>query len=111
MRQEWCFEENMMNEEFLFQKAIKKLENTKSPNPITPELVCGAVRKRRKDIHKGDCGRLLIVGGSTGLTGAACLSAMAALRCGCGLVTVACPDELSIVFEIKLTSVILLNVN
>ena len=49
-----------------------------------------------------EVGRLIIVGGSTGLTGAACLSAMASLRCGCGLVTVACPKELGDIFEIKL---------
>ena len=37
---------------------------------------------RRDDAHKGDCGRALIVGGSRGMSGAACLSGKAALRGG-----------------------------
>lgn len=41
--------------------------------------------------HKGDFGRVLILGGSRGLSGAACLAGMAALRGGAGLVRVAVP--------------------
>src|SRR5690606_22550133 len=43
------------------------------------------------DSHKGTFGRVLIVAGSTGRTGAAILAARAALRSGAGLVTVAAP--------------------
>lgn len=46
---------------------------------------------RRRDAHKGDFGRVLIIGGSTGMIGAPALAANAALRSGAGLVTVACP--------------------
>lgn len=42
-------------------------------------------------MHKGSAGKLVIVGGSPGLTGAPVLAAMGALRAGAGLVTVACP--------------------
>lgn len=42
-------------------------------------------------MHKGAAGRLLIAGGSPGLTGAPLLAALGALRAGAGLVTVACP--------------------
>lgn len=45
--------------------------------------------------HKGKAGHLLIIGGSPGLTGAPTLAALGALRAGSGLVTVACPKELS----------------
>lgn len=49
------------------------------------------VAPRPPETHKGDCGRVLVVGGSTGKTGAVHLAAMAALRSGAGLVTVATP--------------------
>ncbi len=41
--------------------------------------------------HKGNFGRVLVVGGSTGMIGAPCLTANAALRSGAGLVTFAVP--------------------
>ncbi|PYN97496.1 MAG: bifunctional ADP-dependent NAD(P)H-hydrate dehydratase/NAD(P)H-hydrate epimerase [Candidatus Rokuibacteriota bacterium] len=44
---------------------------------------------RRHSAHKGTYGRLLIVAGSLGKTGAAALAARAAMRSGAGLVTVA----------------------
>lgn len=47
---------------------------------------------RDEDSHKGDFGRLLLVGGSRGMSGAIALSGMAALRAGAGLVTLAVPD-------------------
>ena len=46
---------------------------------------------RRVDSHKGDFGRVLIVGGSRGMAGAPALAGMAALRSGAGLVTLAVP--------------------
>ncbi|MGL4461498.1 MAG: NAD(P)H-hydrate dehydratase [Planctomycetia bacterium] len=46
---------------------------------------------RHPNAHKGDFGRVLIVGGSRGLAGAAALAGKAALRGGAGLVTIACP--------------------
>lgn len=48
---------------------------------------------RRKDSHKGDYGRVLVVAGSRGMAGAAVLAARAALKAGAGLVTVACPES------------------
>jgi NAD(P)H-hydrate epimerase len=46
---------------------------------------------RPADSHKGDFGRVLVLGGSRGMAGAAALAGMAALRSGAGLVTVATP--------------------
>ena len=47
---------------------------------------------RDKDSHKGTYGRALLIGGSRGMAGSIALSAMATLRSGAGLVTVAVPD-------------------
>lgn len=49
---------------------------------------------RSEDAHKGDCGRALIIAGSHGMSGAACLAGTSALRGGAGLVTVAVPDRI-----------------
>lgn len=58
---------------------------------LTPEQIRDLVAPRAPESHKGDFGRVTIVAGSRGKTGAAHLAAMGALRCGAGLVTVATP--------------------
>ncbi len=49
--------------------------------------------KRRSESHKGSYGHVLVVAGSWGKTGAAAMAAMAALRTGAGLCTVATRPE------------------
>ena len=49
--------------------------------------------RRSPHANKGDVGKVLIVAGSRGKTGAACLASEAALRAGCGLVTVATAES------------------
>ena len=53
--------------------------------------------------HKGTFGHLVVVGGSTGKSGAAAMAAEGALRSGAGLVTVGCPASIHDILEIKLT--------
>ena len=58
---------------------------------LTKEKMRALVEPRSQDSHKGDYGRVVIVAGSRGRTGAAHLAAMGTLRSGAGLVTVATP--------------------
>ncbi len=51
------------------------------------------VPQRPEYANKGSCGRVFIVAGSRGMTGAAVLAARGALRCGSGLVTVGTPES------------------
>jgi ADP-dependent NAD(P)H-hydrate dehydratase / NAD(P)H-hydrate epimerase len=58
---------------------------------LTRERMRELVPARAPESHKGDFGRVLIIAGSLGRTGAAHLSALGALKSGAGLVTVATP--------------------
>ena len=49
---------------------------------------------RKKNTHKGSFGKVLALTGSFAMPGAAGISALAALRTGAGMVTVACPKEI-----------------
>ncbi len=61
------------------------MPDDRSAEPL-PELP-----PRRADSHKGDYGRVLVVGGCRGMAGAPALAGIAALRAGSGLVAVATP--------------------
>ena len=64
------------------------------PVSIDAVLAASALPKRREDGHKGDFGKLLIVGGAIGYTGAPYLAASAAVRSGCGLVFLGVPQSI-----------------
>lgn len=52
-----------------------------------------SIPKRAADAHKGAFGKILIIGGSRAMPGAAALAAWAALKSGAGLVKVAAPQS------------------
>lgn len=60
-------------------------------NLIQPGDFPGAQYSRADDTNKGSYGRVFVIGGSRGKTGAAAMAGQAALRSGAGLVTVATP--------------------
>jgi hydroxyethylthiazole kinase-like uncharacterized protein yjeF len=65
----------------------------------------GLLPSRPFNAHKGVCGKVAIVGGSVGLTGAVTLAGLGALRAGSGLVTAHVPSDLNPILEVKLTEV------
>ncbi len=79
-------------------KGIKKFLTT-------PEIIKGMMPARQPDAHKGSFGRVLVVGGSEGLSGAVAMASTAALKAGAGLVTLGVPAGLHGLMEVKLTEV------
>jgi ADP-dependent NAD(P)H-hydrate dehydratase / NAD(P)H-hydrate epimerase len=74
------------------------------------EWVASKIPARNYQSHKHSIGKLLVVAGSLGFTGAAYMVCEAAMRTGAGIVTLACPWELNYIFETKLTEVMTLPV-
>jgi NAD(P)H-hydrate epimerase len=70
---------------------------------LTIDGIRPLLRPRERQAHKGHFGHCLIVAGSRGKTGAAALSANSAVRTGSGLVTLAVPEGLNPILEIKTT--------
>ncbi len=56
---------------------------------LTARTLRGLLTPRRRHTHKGDAGRLLVIGGQPGMPGAVRLAGEAAYRAGAGLVVVA----------------------
>jgi NAD(P)H-hydrate epimerase len=64
-----------------------------------------AFPRRDAAAHKGTFGHVLVIAGSVGKTGAAALTSLAAQRVGAGLVTLAVPQSVNDILEVKLTEV------
>ena len=61
---------------------------------VEPDFVRWALPPRKIDGHKGTFGKLLVVGGAVGYTGAPYLTASAAVHTGCGLVSLGVPEAI-----------------
>ncbi len=67
------------------------------------EWVAAKIPPRHSLTYKHAVGKLLVIAGSLGLTGAAAMVCESAMRAGAGIVTLVCPWELNSILEIKLT--------
>lgn len=70
---------------------------------VDEAVAAGLLPHRPASGHKGRFGHLLVVAGSQGKSGAAALAGNAAVRSGCGLITVAVPACVHDIIEVKLT--------
>ena len=70
---------------------------------LTHSQVLSILPDRDPYAHKGDFGKILLLCGSRGYTGAAALAAMGALRTGAGLVYLGVPESIYTIEAIKLT--------
>ena len=75
---------------------------TSRPTPITQKHVATFLKPRPKDSNKGMFGRVLVIGGSRGKSGAAAMAGQAALRAGAGLVTVATPGSVQPIIAVSM---------
>lgn len=73
---------------------------------LNHEKVLSILPDRAKDAHKGDFGKILLLCGSKGYTGAAYLAAMGALRSGAGLVFLGVPESIYAIEAVKLNEAI-----
>ncbi len=60
---------------------------------VSSQIVKKVYKKREAWSHKGEFGKLLVVGGSKLYSGSPAFNAMAAYRAGCDLVTIAAPER------------------
>ncbi|MFO7888023.1 MAG: NAD(P)H-hydrate dehydratase [Eubacteriales bacterium] len=69
------------------------------------------INKRKKESHKGDYGRVSLIGGSFGMSGSMYLSSTASLKMGSGLVYCLVPESIADILSIKLDEVIVQRIN
>ncbi len=70
---------------------------------MTPREIAPLLPERERLSHKGTYGRLFVLAGSRGYTGAAAMVCNAAMRAGAGLVFLGIPESLNAVLEAKCT--------
>lgn len=82
-----------------YEKNIKR-ETLKKENII--------LKNRNPNIHKGMTGKVLIIAGSLGMSGAAYMSATSCLNAGAGVITLAIPKSINHILEEKTTEIMTL---
>ena len=77
-------------------------------NDMNQTMIRTLLPVRERNSHKGDYGKILLLCGSRGFTGAAALAARGALRTGAGLVYLAVPESIYAIEAVKLTEPVVL---
>ncbi len=91
-----------------FPNNLESITNIRDDiNIEIPQNFKNLLPKRYTDTHKGTYGRVGIIAGSRGMTGAAYLTSQAALRTGSGLVYSLVPESIQDIMSIKLTEAII----
>lgn len=57
--------------------------------------------KRKSESHKGDYGRIAVLGGSSGMAGSVYMASLAAMRTGAGMTFILAPKSISKILQIK----------
>ncbi len=82
-------------------------EDKETAYMLEPEDYKGLIPKRRPDSNKGTYGRILMISGSKGMSGAAYLNGLAAYRTGAGLVQIYTHEENRIILQTQLPEAII----
>ncbi len=69
---------------------------------LTEEYLAEIMPKRRANSHKGDYGKIFVIGGSVGMAGAVIMACEAAFRTGAGIVTACVPSEINDIVQTSL---------
>jgi len=88
-----------------YPEEVVNKENVSLNIPEEPEIL-RLLPTRRVNCNKTECGKVFILSGSRGMTGAAALASLAVLRTGAGLAVLGIPESLNLIMEEKLTEVI-----
>ena len=86
--------------------AVPKIQ----PLALTPEYAASLLPRRPRLSHKGTFGRLLVMAGSPGMMGAAIIAVRAALKSGCGLVTIVCKKGMENLLNLAVPQAVVLPV-
>ena len=90
---------NIIIEDIGFPKIdITDLEGLKW-RLLSEDTLEESLNKPKLDIHKHAAGKVLIIAGSLGMTGAAILATYGALRCGAGLTITTAPSSINDIYE------------
>lgn len=70
-------------------------------NTLDREYIKSIMPKRKANSHKGDYGKIFVIGGSRGMAGAVCLACEGAFKAGAGIVTACVPEEINDIVQIN----------